>query len=158
MTISSRNGGQRTFGRRDIERVATAVPAFAAKAIVARLGPAPATPAVVTWASSSLPDLTAGLVVVLTAIFLCELRVSGASGTSLTIDGSAFSTLGGIGRTLFIQQHEWWRFFTAPWLHGGLDHLVGNLIVLAVVGTMLVGATNIGRPPSLLNANCCRPL
>src|SRR5690242_1358751 len=109
MAISSRNGGQGTFGRRDIERVGTAVPAFAAKAIAARLGPAPATPAVVTWASASLPYLTAGLVVVLTAIFLCELQVSGASGTTLTIDGNAFSALGGIGRALFLQQHEWWR-------------------------------------------------
>lgn len=134
MAISGRNGGQRTFGRRDVERVAA--PAFA-NALIARPGPAPATPAVGASASSTLPYLTAGLVVVLTAIFLCELQVSGASGPTLTIDGNAFSALGGIGRALFLQQHEWWRFLTAPWLHGSLDHLVGNLIVLAVVGTML---------------------
>ena len=83
------------------------------------------------------PYLTAGLVVVLTAIFVCELHVSATSGSTLTIDGNAYVSLGGIGRALFLQQHEWWRFFTAPWLHGGLDHLVGNGIVLVVVGTML---------------------
>jgi rhomboid protease GluP len=29
---------------------------------------------------------------------------------------------------------EWWRMITATFLHGGFDHLIGNMIVLWIVG------------------------
>ena len=29
---------------------------------------------------------------------------------------------------------EYWRLLTAPWLHGGLDHLVGNGVALFILG------------------------
>jgi membrane associated rhomboid family serine protease len=133
MDTSIRIGGRRTFGRRETERPVYWAQASAAEsssigAPIASIGAA---------AGFSFPYLTAGLVVVLTAIFWCELQLSSPAGGTLTIDGNAYSALGGVGRALLLHQHEWWRFFTAPWLHGGLDHLVGNLIVLVVVGTML---------------------
>src|SRR5882724_9949239 len=105
MAISSRTGGQRNFGRREVERPAVRVRASASASIVVHPTPPVVAPAVRAAPRFFFPYLTAGLVAILTAIFLCELRVSTASGGILTIDGNAYVSLGGIGRALFLQQH-----------------------------------------------------
>src|SRR5206468_2273306 len=35
---------------------------------------------------------------------------------------------------------EYWRLLTAPWLHGGVDHLVGNGIALFILGMLCEAA------------------
>ena len=45
--------------------------------------------------------------------------------------------LGGVSNRLVFQQGQIWRLFTAPWLHGNLAHLIGNSVVLVIVGMRL---------------------
>jgi rhomboid protease GluP len=40
---------------------------------------------------------------------------------------------------------EWWRVITATFLHGGFDHLIGNMIVLFIVGMACEHAFGTGR-------------
>jgi rhomboid protease GluP len=131
MATTARFGRQQSFGRREAERPATWVrPATAA--VEAAAAPVP-----VSSTGVFFPFCTVGLVALLTAIFFLEFRFSPTPGSPLAIDGHAFVALGGVGRTFVFAHHEWWRFFTAPWLHGGVDHLAGNAITLVVAGTML---------------------
>jgi rhomboid protease GluP len=44
-----------------------------------------------------------------------------------------------------VLQGEWWRVITATFLHGGFDHLIGNMIVLFIVGMACEHAFGIGR-------------
>jgi rhomboid protease GluP len=81
--------------------------------------------------------MTIGLLAVLSAIFAIELKTSASAVHPLNVDSRSFVALGGLGRAFVWQHGEWWRFFTAPWLHAGLDHLASNGFVLLVVGTML---------------------
>ncbi|MEX2157696.1 MAG: rhomboid family intramembrane serine protease [Gemmatimonadales bacterium] len=40
---------------------------------------------------------------------------------------------------------EWWRTITAMFLHGGPDHLIGNMVVLFIVGMACEHAFGVGR-------------
>lgn len=40
---------------------------------------------------------------------------------------------------------EWWRMVTSMFLHGGPDHLVGNMVVLFIVGMACEHAFGVGR-------------
>jgi rhomboid protease GluP len=40
---------------------------------------------------------------------------------------------------------EWWRMITATFLHSGVDHLIGNMIVLFIVGMACEHAFGISR-------------
>jgi rhomboid protease GluP len=40
---------------------------------------------------------------------------------------------------------DWWRFLTAMFLHGGPDHLIGNLVVLYVIGMAVEHAFGLVR-------------
>jgi rhomboid protease GluP len=44
-----------------------------------------------------------------------------------------------------VLQGEWWRVITATFLHGGFDHLIGNMIVLFIVGMACEHAFGTGR-------------
>lgn len=45
--------------------------------------------------------------------------------------------LGALNPNAVWQDGEWWRLFTAPLMHGSLSHIIGNAIVLAVIGFVL---------------------
>ncbi len=51
---------------------------------------------------------------------------------------------GATDRALVLGQGEWWRLFTAPFLHGSASHLIGNLIVLLLAGPLLESAVGSG--------------
>ncbi len=40
---------------------------------------------------------------------------------------------------------EWWRVFTSMFLHGGPDHLIGNMVALYIVGMACEHAFSAGR-------------
>ena len=51
---------------------------------------------------------------------------------------------GATDRALVLGQGEWWRLFTAPFLHGSASHLIGNLIALLLAGLLLESAVGAG--------------
>jgi len=74
-----------------------------------------------------LPPITLVLTAVLTAIFLVEVALE-------VLDSpEAFLLVGALSRDAVLQG-EWWRVVTAIFLHGGVDHLVGNAVALFVLG------------------------
>jgi rhomboid protease GluP len=93
---------------------------------------APATPAKSGW-----PLFTFGLIAALGLIYCAELRFALNRGTSLSPDLVTLTALGGLDGALVFQSGEWWRVFTAPLLHGGLSHYLGNAIALLFAGMIL---------------------
>jgi len=88
-------------------------------------------------APSKWPLLTVCLTVILVLIFIAEQIYGVEPAQSLSMDMRTTVALGGSDRYLVFYEGEWWRIFTAPWLHVGLDHLIGNAITLLVAGTLL---------------------
>ena len=85
----------------------------------------------------ALPFFTAGLIALLGAIFLLEVTWADDFTAYLSPSRHALLVLGGIDAKLVVGSGEWWRLFTAPLLHGGLSHLIGNCVVLGLVGFYL---------------------
>lgn len=44
-----------------------------------------------------------------------------------------------------VRAGEWWRLFSAMFLHGGPDHLIGNMVVLYIVGIACEHALGLAR-------------
>ena len=85
----------------------------------------------------ALPFLTAGLIALLGAIFWLEVAWADDFAAYLSPSRHALLVLGGIDAKLVFGSNEWWRLFTAPLLHGGLSHVIGNCVVLGLVGFYL---------------------
>jgi len=79
------------------------------------------------------PPVTVAILLLLTAIFVAEVRV-GALASREAIIG-----IGALARER-VAAGEYWRLLTAPWLHGGIDHLVGNGIALFILGMVCESA------------------
>jgi rhomboid protease GluP len=74
-----------------------------------------------------VPPVTVAILVLLVAIFALEVRFGALrSRESITAAGALVRDRVSAG--------EYWRLLTAPWLHGGLDHLVGNGVALFILG------------------------
>ncbi|MEI9887495.1 MAG: rhomboid family intramembrane serine protease [Rhizomicrobium sp.] len=127
------------FGKRG-----TQVQAFAPRAPQARpaapqaYAPAPVRAAVAPL-SDSLPTIrfplvTIGLIVLLTVIYIMEVRYAPVAGM---LSAPTLAGYGAIEGDLMFHAGEWWRLFTAPLLHASQGHLIGNAVVFAVVGFML---------------------
>jgi len=83
------------------------------------------------------PPVVLAVIVANVAVFFWEVA-SGAfvSSKELIEAGTAGATLidaGALVRTEVVAG-EWWRMVTATFLHGGVSHLIGNMIVLYIVG------------------------
>src|SRR3989442_2609034 len=76
-----------------------------------------------------LPLVTVVILVVLVVIFLAEVRVGALASRE------AIVAMGALARER-VAAGEYWRLLTAPWLHGGVDHLVGNGIGLFILGVL----------------------
>ena len=79
------------------------------------------------------PPLTVAILVVLVAIFLVEIRVGALTSRE------AIVAMGALARER-VAAGEYWRLLTAPWLHGGVDHLVGNGVALFILGMLCEAA------------------
>jgi membrane associated rhomboid family serine protease len=131
MATAARFGRAQSFGR-----AAKPVPPPRASAGAAVAAAAPIVePVPVAVPRIGFGALTLALMAVLTVIFLCELRFSGSGGAA--VNDHYFIALGGLGWNFFAGHHEWWRFFTAPWLHADAGHITGNGIALVITGWML---------------------
>jgi len=74
-----------------------------------------------------LPPLTLLLIACCVAMFAWEID-SGALS-----DGDSIVAAGALTRD-GVLAGEWWRLISAPFLHAGPDHLIGNCLVLYIVG------------------------
>lgn len=94
-------------------------------------------PARIYGNDADIPMVTIGLIAVLTLIFWGELNAASDFAAPLTPSRQAAQMLGAIDAKLVLGSGEWWRLFTAPLLHGGLSHLIGNCVVLGLIGFFL---------------------
>ncbi len=74
-----------------------------------------------------LPPATIGLIVVLGVIFVAE------AALEILDSAEALILVGALSRDAVLAG-EWWRLVTAVFLHGGVDHILGNAIALFVLG------------------------
>jgi rhomboid protease GluP len=82
---------------------------------------------------SRVPPVTLATLALLTVIFVAEVRM-GALETRDSI-----IAMGALARER-VAAGEYWRLLTAPWLHGGTEHLVGNGIALYILGMVCEAA------------------
>ena len=80
-----------------------------------------------------VPPLTVAILVVLVLILIVELRVGALESRE------AIVAMGALARER-VAAGEYWRLLTAPWLHGSVDHLVGNGIALFILGMVCEAA------------------
>jgi rhomboid protease GluP len=92
----------------------------------------------VVFERERFPVVAVALLVVLAAIFVCEL-VYGVRPWSemLAPNIETLVALGGLNRTLVQESGEWYRIFSATLLHGNAVHLAMNGFCLFLAGAML---------------------
>lgn len=126
------------FGKRSAQmtapRVATAPRVSAAARAVSASVTAPLPRAALP--TIRFPLVTIGLLIALSLIFLWEVKVAPVLHPGLTPGLDALIGYGAVDRALVLGG-GWWRILTAPLLHGSLNHLIGNGVVLGVIGFML---------------------
>jgi len=83
-----------------------------------------------------LPPVTLATLVLLAAIFVVEIRLGALASKEAII------AMGALARER-VAAGEYWRLLTAPWLHGGIEHLIGNGIALYILGMVCEAA--LGR-------------
>ena len=88
-------------------------------------------------AQFKLPWLTLALLGVLIAVFAVEDRFSVSPGTALSPSVETLLALGALSRIEVLSNGEWYRLFTAPLLHGGIVHILGNGVALLLGGRLL---------------------
>jgi rhomboid protease GluP len=79
------------------------------------------------------PPLTAAILALLVLVFAAELRFAALDSRE------AIVAMGALARER-VAAGEYWRLLTAPWLHGSVDHLVGNGIALYILGMVCEAA------------------
>ncbi len=78
-----------------------------------------------------LPFVTTSLVVINLVIWIImELAGDTTDGYFMLECGAAYSQW-------IVENGEWWRLFTCMFLHFGAEHLVSNMLMLFVLGTIL---------------------
>lgn len=90
-----------------------------------------------TAATKTWPIFTLALSGLLAAIFWLELHFSVDPMPHLAISVRDSVAFGGVGPHFVLDEKEWWRIFTAPFLHGSLSHLIGNTVALVFAGIAL---------------------
>lgn len=72
------------------------------------------------------------ILVVLNVIIWCVMEIFGN-----TLDGAYIAEYGGLYPDFLVYEGEWYRLFTAMFLHFGAQHLANNMIILAAAGGKL---------------------
>jgi rhomboid protease GluP len=73
------------------------------------------------------PPVTIVLCFLCTVAFLAELSINALASEQAVLDAGAMSAK-------LVKDGEVWRMGSAMFLHGGWDHLIGNMIVLYILG------------------------
>ena len=63
------------------------------------------------------------IIIILNTIYLIVILTTGGFGVSNLFD------LGAIYKAAVIDDQEWWRIITAGFMHGGLLHFLGNMVI-----------------------------
>jgi rhomboid protease GluP len=79
------------------------------------------------------PICTIGILAGLILIFAAQETYALGGGVAYSFNYRSLLAFGGDGLSL-IRQGQWWRLFAAPLLHANPGHIIGNGIVLALVG------------------------
>jgi len=79
------------------------------------------------------PPLTVAILAVLLLILIFEIRVGALESRE------AIVAMGALARER-VAAGDYWRLLTAPWLHGSVDHLLGNGIALYILGMVCESA------------------
>lgn len=80
-----------------------------------------------------VPPVTLATLVLLAIVFVGELRLGALDSKESII------AMGALARDRVVAG-EYWRLLTAPWLHGGTEHLIGNGIALYILGMVCEAA------------------
>ena len=80
-----------------------------------------------------VPPVTVATLALLAAIFVAEIRMGALESRDTII------AMGALARER-VAAGEPWRLLTAPWLHGGVEHLIGNGIALYILGMVCEAA------------------
>ncbi|WP_201331602.1 rhomboid family intramembrane serine protease, partial [Lactobacillus nasalidis] len=72
--------------------------------------------------------VTVGLVVVLFVVFLAETFMGGSESTAVLLK------MGAMFNPAVVVEGQWWRLFTAQFLHIGIMHIASNAIMIYYVG------------------------
>jgi rhomboid protease GluP len=83
------------------------------------------------------PVLTVAMLALLVVVFALEVKFPADGIVSTDPSIATLIAFGGLIRDLVIGQGEWYRLFTAPLLHGNLEHILFNGIALWFAGTAL---------------------
>ncbi len=122
------------FGKRSIQTMTPRV--AVAPRPAAAVPSAPVAQPRVELPTIRFPLVTIGLLVVLTLVFMWEVHAAPVLHRGLSPSVGALIGFGAIDRSLVLSG-GWWRILTSPLLHGSLSHLIGNGVVLAIIGVML---------------------
>ena len=82
---------------------------------------------------SRVPPVTLATLALLVVIFVAEVRMGALESRESII------AMGALARER-VAAGEYWRLLTAPWLHGGTEHLIGNGIALYILGMVCEAA------------------
>lgn len=78
-----------------------------------------------------LPPVTLTLIVANVVSFIHQVAVHGLTSERAIVDAGA------LARDPVVLDGEVWRVWSAAFLHGGVDHLLGNMLPLYIVGMAL---------------------
>jgi rhomboid protease GluP len=97
-----------------------------------------------------LPPLIAFLILANVAVFVWEVS-AGAFAPILESTGADHTNpiLAGALIRERVFAGEWWRMITATFLHGGPDHLIGNMVALFIVGMACEHAFGAARTAAI---------
>lgn len=95
-------------------------------------------PPVFATAPATFPILTVAIIAVLAAVFAAEL-VYGIGPWTKAFEPTIATLVafGGLSRNLVLQSGEWYRLFSAPFLHLDAGHLAINAVTLFIAGHAL---------------------
>jgi rhomboid protease GluP len=98
---------------------------------------------------SRLPALVIALIIANTVVFGWEIATGAFMDRKAMLDMGITSGGSVIDSGALVRERvlagEWWRLFSSMFLHGGPEHLIGNMIVLFIVGMACQHAFGFAR-------------
>lgn len=72
--------------------------------------------------------VTIGILIVLLLVFIAEILLGGSENTQTLVK------MGAMSNYAVVAGHQWWRLFTAQFLHIGIMHLLSNAVIIYYMG------------------------